>query len=104
MPIKKLDSERVTAETELWRLLAIAGKAGRYMSIDSGPIAVSRPMMIITVVLLFRNLSVISFKYNGMQGRTANTAAFGERLLKRFTLLWYIADAFFIYLYRASFL
>jgi hypothetical protein len=43
MPIKKLDKDNVTLATEVFRLLAISGKAGRYMSIESGPIAVRKP-------------------------------------------------------------
>jgi hypothetical protein len=53
MPIKKLESDRATSETVLFRFFAMAGKAGRYISIDSGPIAVNRPMIRITVKLLF---------------------------------------------------
>ena len=40
---KKLDKESITFDTEVFRFLAIAGKAGKYMSMDKGPIAVNNP-------------------------------------------------------------
>lgn len=43
MPIKKLDSERETCATVVFRSLAIAGKPGKYISIENGPIAESIP-------------------------------------------------------------
>ncbi len=43
MPIKKLDSERETCATVVLRSLAIAGKPGKYISIENGPIADSIP-------------------------------------------------------------
>ena len=45
MPIKKLDSDRATFGTVLCNAAAIAGNAGRYISIEKGPIAESRPRM-----------------------------------------------------------
>ncbi len=39
MPIKKLESESDTLEIVVFRLLAIAGKPGRYISTENGPIA-----------------------------------------------------------------
>ena len=41
MPMKNEESDSITCATVVWRLLAISGNAGRYISIDSGPIAVS---------------------------------------------------------------
>jgi hypothetical protein len=43
MPMKKDDNDNITLETVVCSPLAILGKAGRYMSIDKGPIAVKRP-------------------------------------------------------------
>jgi len=43
MPIKKEESDNITDATVVFKLLAISGKAGRYMSIDKGPIAVRKP-------------------------------------------------------------
>ena len=45
MPIKKLDNDNITCSTDVYKLTAIAGNAGRYMSIENGPIAVSKPSM-----------------------------------------------------------
>ena len=43
MPIKKLDSDSITRDTDVCSVFAISGNAGRYMSMEKGPIAVSRP-------------------------------------------------------------
>jgi hypothetical protein len=43
IPMKKLDKDNVTRATDVCKLLAISGKAGKYMSIDNGPIAVRKP-------------------------------------------------------------
>ncbi len=43
MPIKNEDKDNITEETELFKLVAIAGKAGKYISIDKGPMEVSSP-------------------------------------------------------------
>ena len=43
MPIKKDDNDSITEETDVCKPLAIAGNAGKYISIDNGPIAVSNP-------------------------------------------------------------
>ena len=45
IPIKKLDNESVTCATVVCRPLAMSGNAGRYISIENGPIAVSKPNM-----------------------------------------------------------
>jgi hypothetical protein len=45
MPIKKLDSDSITCATVVFRPLAMAGNAGKYISIEKGPMAVSRPSM-----------------------------------------------------------
>lgn len=41
--MKKLDNESMTLATVVFSPDAMAGKAGRYMSIEKGPIAVSKP-------------------------------------------------------------
>jgi hypothetical protein len=43
MPIKKLDSDSVTWLTVVCRFFAISGNAGKYISIEKGPMAVSKP-------------------------------------------------------------
>lgn len=43
MPIKKLDSERETCAIVVSRSLAIAGKPGKYISIENGPMADNMP-------------------------------------------------------------
>jgi hypothetical protein len=43
IPIKKLDSDSVTRATVVCRFFAISGKAGKYISIEKGPMAVSIP-------------------------------------------------------------
>jgi hypothetical protein len=43
IPIKKLDSESVTCATVVCRFFAISGNAGKYISMENGPIAVSIP-------------------------------------------------------------
>ena len=42
-PTKKLDSDSETCAVVVWNDLAIAGKPGRYISIENGPRAVSAP-------------------------------------------------------------
>ena len=53
MPIKKLESESATWATVVCRSVAIAGKPGRYMSIEKGPIAESIPNITIIKNLFF---------------------------------------------------
>lgn len=43
MPMKKLDKESETSATVVPRSWAMAGKPGRYMSMEKGPRAVSVP-------------------------------------------------------------
>jgi hypothetical protein len=43
MPIRKLDSDSITCATVVFRPFAIFGNAGRYISMDKGPMAVSSP-------------------------------------------------------------
>ena len=43
MPTKKLDKESVTCATVVCNPLAISGNAGRYISIENGPIAERSP-------------------------------------------------------------
>jgi hypothetical protein len=43
IPTKKEDKDNITLETEVFKFLAMLGKAGKYISIDSGPIAVNSP-------------------------------------------------------------
>ncbi len=43
MPIKKEDNESVTVATEVFNPVAIEGNAGKYISIDKGPIADINP-------------------------------------------------------------
>lgn len=45
MPMKKLDSDNITRATVVFNPVAMAGKAGRYISIEKGPMAVSSPRM-----------------------------------------------------------
>jgi hypothetical protein len=45
MPIKKLDSESATWAAVVCKLRAMAGKPGKYISIENGPKAVSAPKM-----------------------------------------------------------
>jgi hypothetical protein len=45
MPIKKEERDNITDATVVFKLLAMSGKAGKYMSIDNGPIAVRKPNM-----------------------------------------------------------
>ena len=52
MPIKKLDKERDTLPTVVFRSAAIAGNPGRYISIENGPIAESIPKISIIKNLL----------------------------------------------------
>jgi hypothetical protein len=59
MPMKKLESESVILDTVVCKLVAMAGKAGRYISIDSGAMAVRSPIIRITLKLKFIFLSAI---------------------------------------------
>ena len=43
MPIKKDDKESITEDTVVFNPFAILGNAGRYISIDKGPIAARSP-------------------------------------------------------------
>ena len=43
MPMKKLESEREIPDTFVFKSFAIAGKAGKYMSMEKGPIAAKSP-------------------------------------------------------------
>jgi hypothetical protein len=43
MPIKKLDKEYPTTSTVVPKSFAIAGKPGRYISMEKGPIADNNP-------------------------------------------------------------
>jgi hypothetical protein len=43
IPTKKDDNDNITFETVVFKFLAILGKAGRYISMDNGPIDVSNP-------------------------------------------------------------
>ena len=43
IPIKKEDNESVTVATEVFNPVAIEGNAGKYMSIDKGPMADINP-------------------------------------------------------------
>jgi hypothetical protein len=43
IPIKKEDKESITEATVVFKPFAILGKAGKYMSIDKGPMADNKP-------------------------------------------------------------
>ena len=43
IPIKKDERDNITEETDVFNPFAISGKAGKYISIDNGPIAVKSP-------------------------------------------------------------
>src|SRR5678815_4990015 len=60
IPIKKLDNESVTSATVVCKPLAMSGNAGRYMSIEKGPIAVSKPSIVMRWNLLVLRLLLIS--------------------------------------------
>jgi hypothetical protein len=53
IPIKKLDKEYDTISMDVCRSVAMAGKPGRYISIENGPSAESKPSIKITVVRFF---------------------------------------------------
>ena len=59
MPIKKLDRDKDTCATVVWRSLAISVKAGRYMSIEKGPIAVIEPRIRIKMNFFFPDIWVL---------------------------------------------
>jgi hypothetical protein len=43
IPIKKEDNDNVTVATDVFNPVAIDGNAGKYISIDKGPIADIKP-------------------------------------------------------------
>lgn len=43
MPTKKEESDSITLETDVFKFLAMLGKAGKYISMDNGPMDVSNP-------------------------------------------------------------
>lgn len=49
IPIKKLDRDNEIFETVVCKSAAIAGKPGRYMSMEKGPIAERSPNMSISL-------------------------------------------------------
>lgn len=53
MPIKKLDKESETSAIVVFRSLAMAGKPGKYISMEKGPRAVRVPRMRIRNTYLF---------------------------------------------------
>jgi len=59
IPIKKLESESITCDTDVCKVFAISGNAGRYISIEKGPMAVSRPRIRMRKNLLFELLTGI---------------------------------------------
>ena len=48
MPIKNEERESITDETGVCRSFAIPGKAGKYISMERGPIALNNPKIRIT--------------------------------------------------------
>src|SRR5262245_50352348 len=63
MPMKKLDNERVTSATLVCKPFAMSGNAGRYISIENGPIAVSKPSIVMSWNLLLLRLLFISCQW-----------------------------------------
>jgi hypothetical protein len=64
IPIKKLDKEKPTFSIVVCRSSAITLKPGRYMSMESGPIAVSMPnIKMIRPLLFVCNLFIKDAKY-----------------------------------------
>ena len=69
IPIKKLERERATCATVVCRSAAIAGKPGKYISIENGPMADSIPNITIIKNFFFpfmacaagKTMPVISF-------------------------------------------
>jgi hypothetical protein len=43
MPIKNEDKDNITVDTCVFKPMAISGKAGKYMSMDKGLMAVNKP-------------------------------------------------------------
>ncbi len=43
IPTKKEESDNITLETDVFKFFAMLGKAGKYISIDNGPMDVSNP-------------------------------------------------------------
>jgi len=43
MPTKKEESESITLETDVFKFFAMLGNAGKYISMDKGPIELSNP-------------------------------------------------------------
>jgi hypothetical protein len=60
IPIKKLDNERATCGTVVFNAAAMAGKAGRYISIEKGPIAESNPN-----IRIVKNFCLPSLSFTG---------------------------------------
>jgi hypothetical protein len=58
MPIKKLDKDKEILDTVVPRLLAMSGNPGRYISIENGPTAVSKPKVSRSINLFFRGILV----------------------------------------------
>jgi hypothetical protein len=65
MPMKKLDRERETRATVVWREAAMEGKPGKYISIENGPIADNSPKISITENLSFTFMAI---RYENFQG------------------------------------
>ncbi len=45
IPMKKLDNDNVTCATVVCKPFAISGNAGKYISMEKGPIAERKPSM-----------------------------------------------------------
>ena len=59
MPIKKLESDKAIFATVVCRSSAIAGKPGKYISIENGPRAVNIPNINISFVFLLLFITTI---------------------------------------------
>ena len=59
MPIKKLESDKAIFATVVCRSSAIAGKPGKYISIENGPMAVNIPNINISFVFLLLFITTI---------------------------------------------
>lgn len=64
--MKKLDKERETSAVVVFRSFAIAGKPGRYMSIENGPKAVRLPSISILVKYLREVIVLFIHKTTGI--------------------------------------
>ena len=60
IPIKKLESDKEIFATVVCKSAAIAGKPGKYMSIENGPMADSRPNINISLKCLLAFMLVSS--------------------------------------------